>query len=62
MVGSIVEQHPFVGRKHATKQNIPDTTPKTNMESKKMVVCRCVSFSKGVFSGSMIIFLGEYSW
>ena len=54
MVGSIVEQHPFVGRKHATKQNIPDQIlaryyPENEHGIQKSVVCRCVSFSKGAF-------------
>ena len=54
MVGSIVEQHPFVGRKHATKQNIPDqilpdTTPKTNMESKNRWFVDVYPFPRGHF-------------
>ena len=34
------------------------TPPKTNMEPQKLVVCRCFSFSKAVFSGSMLVFGG----
>ena len=31
-----------------------------NMEPKRLMVCRCFSFSKGVFSGSMLVFGGGY--
>ncbi len=41
------------GKKHTSH-----TPPKTNMEPQKMVLCKCVSFSMGVLSGSMLIFRG----
>ena len=36
------------------------TPLKFNMEPKKLVVCRCFSFSKGVSSGSMLVFGGVF--
>ena len=39
-------------------KNHKDTPLKTNMEQKKLAVGRCFSFSKGAFSGSMLVFGG----
>ena len=49
------------GKKKSPHPNLLRHTPlKTNMEPQTLVVCRCLSSSKGVFSGSMLIFRGVF--
>ena len=38
----------------------PPPQKKTKMEPENWWFCRCFSFSKQLFSGSMLVFLGEY--
>ena len=38
----------------------PEKKPK--LEAPKLVICRCFSFSKGVFSGSMLVFDNVYTY
>ena len=55
-------QEPYLKGKYSWHWIGGTLTPlKTNMEPKKLMVSRCFSFSKGPFSGSMLVLGGVIS-
>ena len=56
LLESAVRFHDEFWEQKTLEKNPQDKNMKTNIEAQKLMLCRCISSSKGTFSGSMLVF------